>query len=289
LDEQLDVAVLLLTWQDHIRTAAALQSLCPQPVNVQAVVVDNGSDVPTAAELRLLCNAYGAQYVRSEVNVGYAAGMNIGLACVRAPVTILANNDLIFGTESVGRLVGALSDPWIGIASPTVFSPSGVRHEEWGRFLTPARALGRLFFLDFLFPALKLESRWSGDWLQGPCLALRSVDLRRIGGVPERAFMYSEDMRLCHAIRRLGMRASIIPSAQVVHADEAAASRRWDSAAILRRKTAAYLLASQDFAGRLRWIVTLSFRARTVVRYICSPTPKNAAILRGAFARYADD
>jgi N-acetylglucosaminyl-diphospho-decaprenol L-rhamnosyltransferase len=284
-----DVAVIVLTWQDHVRTASALGSLRSQSSKVDVVVVDNGSDAAIASELRRLCHAQGAHYVRSEVNSGYAGGMNLGLRSARAPVTILANNDLTFGANSVPQLVEALADPLVGIASPEVSSPSGVRHNEWGRFLTPSRALGRLLFLDMVFPALKLENRASGDWLQGPCFAFRTADLLRIGGVPQRSFMYSEDMRLCHAIRRLGMGVRVIPTAQVIHSDEASSSQRWGTETILRRKTAAYLRASEDFAGRLHWVVALSFRSRTLVRYLCAPTPANAAILRGAFEGRSDD
>lgn len=258
-------------------------------VTLRVIVVDNGSEPAIASDLEQMANLSGAVYLRSDTNLGYAGGMNVGLRIVASPIAILANNDLVFEPDAVQLLVRELRDPSVGLASPRVEDAEGTESAEWGRFLTPVRALARLLFFDMLFERFKLTNRGSGDWLAGPCFAFRTPNLLDLGGVPQRSFMYSEDMRLCHGITRRGMSVRVASRALIRHEDGAASRIRWSDRTILRRQTAAYLLASQDFAGSFSWLITASFRFRTFIRYLRRPGVQNASILAGAWRGPGND
>lgn len=74
------VSVIVLAWDDVDYTERCVSSLSvAASVPVEVVVVDNGSTPTLAAKLEGLCRKAGATYVRSELNVGYGRGMNLGL------------------------------------------------------------------------------------------------------------------------------------------------------------------------------------------------------------------
>src|SRR5258706_13731372 len=118
----MDVSVIVLTWEDCERTAACVRSLPPA---AQIVVVDNGSGPAIGEALRELCAGTGASYIRSETNLGYARGMNLGVLHSSRPVVVLANNDLVVTPGAVQRLAEALDRPGVGAAFPSVRNWSG--------------------------------------------------------------------------------------------------------------------------------------------------------------------
>src|SRR5687767_13705662 len=103
----MDTSIIVLTWEDHERTAACVRSL---PSAAEIIVVDNGSGSAVSDALREMCAATHARYVRSEENLGYSKGMNLGVRHSTRSNVILANNDVIANDGAVALLVDALRD-----------------------------------------------------------------------------------------------------------------------------------------------------------------------------------
>jgi N-acetylglucosaminyl-diphospho-decaprenol L-rhamnosyltransferase len=272
----MDVSVVVLTWEDHVRTAACVASL---PTDAEILVVDNGSGPEVAERLRQL----DAVYVRSEENLGYAKGMNLGIRHSTRSVVVLANNDLVVHPGAVGRLAAALDDPAVGAAFPAILNTDGSDGTGGGRFLTMRVGLGHLTGLGMLFPALRLRtSPANADWLSGPFVALRRETLDRIGGVDESAHFYSEDLRLCWAVHELGLTLARVPEAVVTHEDDSSARRRWDRAEISLRQTRELIRASRDQGGLERRIACAAYAYGAVLRSWIAPGVERRAIARGA-------
>ena len=132
-------------------------------------------------------------------------------------------------------------------------------------------------------PALRLTATPErADWFSGPFVALRRETLDRVGGVDESAFFYAEDLRLCWAVRRLGLRLAYVPAATVVHEDDASARRRWTDEEIARRQTRELIRASRELAGWRGRVAGTAYAAGTVVRAALGRGPVRRAVARGA-------
>ena len=86
-------------------TALCLDSVArhtPEPHEV--IVVDNGCTDATAE----WAEARGARVVRSRVNLGFAGGVNLGLAVAAGDVVVLLNNDALATPGWLAGLLGAL-------------------------------------------------------------------------------------------------------------------------------------------------------------------------------------
>jgi N-acetylglucosaminyl-diphospho-decaprenol L-rhamnosyltransferase len=273
----MDVSVVVLTWEDVERTTACVKSL---PAEAEIVVVDNGSRAEIEAGLRELCTATGARYVRSATNLGYAKGMNLGVRHTGRGVVVLANNDVLADADALHRLARSLEDPTVGAAFPSVRNGNGEEETGAGRFLTVPIGLGHLTGLGLVLPALRITtSPEHADWLSGPFVALRRETLERVGGVDESAFFYSEDLRLCWAVRQLGLRLAYLPDAVIVHENDTTSRRVWAPEEIARRKTREFIRASRDQGAGL---ACRAYAAGAVVRAMVAPTPVRRAVARGA-------
>ncbi|WP_328424156.1 glycosyltransferase family 2 protein [Micromonospora sp. NBC_00389] len=276
----MDVSIVVLAWEDFERTRACVLSL---PSAAEIVVVDNGSSPHIQEALSEFCAQQGVRYVQSGSNLGYARGMNLGVRHTSRANVILSNNDIIVHADAVTRLLAALEDPKVGAAFPGVVTPAGVSQTEGGRFLSMGVGFAHATGLSLVLPNLRIVAPpEKADWLTGPFVAMRRSTFDAIGGVDETSFFYSEDMRLCWAVRQQGMRLAYVPEAVIMHEDDATAKRRWSEEEISQRRTREFIRASRDMGGRRGRIATTAYVGGVLLRAAVGGNPVRRAIARGA-------
>lgn len=276
-------SVVVLAWQDHELTRRCVESLAGQVA--QIVIVDNGSGDPHRDELAALSKEYGTTFVRSDENLGFAGGMNIGLARVTEEVVIFSNNDLTVVDGAIEKLVAALDSPSVGAAFSTTMNEFGEVSTAAGSFLTVGRAMAHAIGLDFLMPRLGIEAPPERcDWLTGPFVAMRTELAKSIGGVPAQSFFYAEDYRLCWTIRQLGLEKRLVSDAVVIHVDDASANKVWDSAGIAQNQTRELVRAAVDqYKSKLaRWLLGRSYYFGCRWRQALRPSPLRHGCVIGA-------
>ncbi|MFF4892048.1 glycosyltransferase [Micromonospora chersina] len=276
----MDVSIVVLTWEDFERTNGCVRSL---PAGAEVVVVDNGSAADISSALRAMCDETGARYVRSEENLGYAKGMNLGVRHSTRSRVILSNNDILVQPGAIERLMARLDDPAVGAAFPKVLDATGEDQTAAGRFLTVGAGMAHATGLSLAFPRLRIVATpEQGDWLSGPFVAIRRETLDRIGGVDESSFFYSEDLRLCWAVRQLGLRLAYVPEAVVMHEDDASAKRRWPVEEISRRQTREFIRASRELAGWRGTVACSAYTLGVLLRAAVGGGAARRAVARGA-------
>lgn len=137
------VGVVVLNFNQYEETFRCVDSLLGQRgTRLRIVIVDNGSANDSCARLRerysvLLGGQQTASagqvrmtLLRSEDNLGFAGGMNLGIDCLRqgdAPVEFifLANSDLVFAEPEILRRMTEAWRPGVGVINPTVINPDG--------------------------------------------------------------------------------------------------------------------------------------------------------------------
>ncbi len=81
----------------------------------EVIVVDNGCRDGTAD----WCADHGAHVVRSPRNLGFAGGVNVGMAHARGDLVVVLNNDALATPGWLAGLRGAVArEPGVGIAGP---------------------------------------------------------------------------------------------------------------------------------------------------------------------------
>jgi len=239
-----DVTVVVVTWEAVDLTLACLDSLAAQElgdVRMHVVLVDNASTDGTID--RVAERHPDVTVVRSERNLGFAGGVDLGLRHVDAPAVVLLNNDATAEPGFVRALVDGLrtADDAVAALAATVLldttfvaarpdDPDVVNGPD-GRWV--ADPAGTVHLVNSTGNQLRtdgfgVDRGWLADasrhrpdrdvfGFSGAAAILRTSVLREVGVLDERFFMYYEDSDLSWRMRLAGYRVEHCPGAVVRH------------------------------------------------------------------------
>ena len=220
------VAVVIPSWNSAGLLPRCLGSLRDQDVELELLVVDNGSTDGTLAYLE----REEVPHVALPANTGFAAAVNLGASRVSAASVLVLNADTALEPGCLGRLLDALeADGSLGGVQPRILQLEG----EAGALPDPATA--RLYSAGM---ALTADGRafeagagepQSDTYLQprevfGACGAaclLRRELFTELGGYDESYFAFYEDVDLNLRARIAGRRFAYVPAAVVWHVGNA--------------------------------------------------------------------
>ncbi|HWM95092.1 MAG TPA: glycosyltransferase [Thermoanaerobaculia bacterium] len=204
------------------------------------LLVDNGSDAEGRARLESL----PMQRIDPGTNLGYAGGVNLGVARSTAEALVLMNPDVLVLPGCIPALLDRLKSG-AAVAGPAFYWDRGRR-----MLLPPAEERGRWEEL------LRDRRRWRrharrhwearapiASWsLSGSLLAIRRDAWDRVGPFDEGFRLFFEETDWLLRARRLGLRSEYVPAAEAVHlynrsAAQEPRSRQWfeESARRFRR------------------------------------------------------
>ena len=115
-----DLSVIVVVLDNLACTRLTLESvLANTDAAYEIVVVDNGSGADTRRYLGALsARNHHVRVLRNDANIGFAGGVNQGLAAARGSVLVLLNNDTIVTAGALADLAATVADGTIGLAGP---------------------------------------------------------------------------------------------------------------------------------------------------------------------------
>ena len=245
-----------------------------------AVVVDNASSdgsahIPSdlAPRVRVIANAQ---------NVGFARGVNQGVAATTGEFVLILNPDCQLGPGAGEALLADIrKSPRYAIAGPRILDPNGniqgsargdpdmltglFGRTGWLRRALPRLGVSRRNVID---PVMSDNESAAVDWVSGACMLARRDALAAVGGFDERYFLYWEDADLCRRLRAKGYEVRHVPAAVAVH-KVGVSSRSSEADAIRAFHESAYLYYATHVAPSAtmkRALARLLLRARCWLR-----------------------
>jgi len=247
------VRALVLTYGTSGVHGPLLESLRDEGLEPAQILVVHNPAVPDEPDPTL---PDGVRLLRSARNLGYAGGMNLGLAELLGDPgafdqILLLSHDARLRSGALERLVGAgEAHPRHGVLAPSLmfvgtdrpFSFGGITN-RWGR--TDHR---------------RVRPAGAGiadcDWVDGGTMLIRRDVLTRVGGFDESFWGYCEESELCLRIQRAGYAVGVVPDA-VADQDPGGLKRPGVWAYLLVRNGAEYSRRARGLAGLLgaagRW------------------------------------
>lgn len=176
------------------------------------IVVDNGSE---ALPESLIDGFEDAVILRSDENLGYAGGCNLGIAHGSNPLVMVCNNDLVLTKGWMSRMIDALSgDEQIAAVAPC--TNYGVEDQEVdiGTFMDVQGMHRQADLFAARYPGLVEDVHF----VTGMCLLLKRDVLDEIGTFDERfGWGNFEDNDLCLRIKNKGLRIVVARDVFVYH------------------------------------------------------------------------
>jgi N-acetylglucosaminyl-diphospho-decaprenol L-rhamnosyltransferase len=232
-DDRPDLTTIVVTWKSADLIGRCLGALCEAAHrhSQEIIVLDNGSDDGTPAVAARA--APDARIISFPSNRGFAAANNVGIAMARGRFVALVNSDCFPDAGALDVLVSALErDPSVGLVGGQLrygdgrLQPSGgalptLRSELWlalGLHRAPiVKGLG----VGILAAESLCDRPRRVGWVSGAFCVARP----EIGPMPDRAFLYGEDVEWGAQAERNGFEVRIDPRATAVHLNSASVGR----------------------------------------------------------------
>ena len=185
------------------RTLAALDSTLP------VTVVDNSQ----SDAVRSVSRKWGAEYVETANNTGFAAGVNTALRVIlrgSPQDVLLLNPDETISAGEIAELATALhASERVGAVAPRLVDEEGKPQRVLWPFPSPGHAWREAVGL----ARLQTGARFA----VGAVLLLRWEALREVGLFDERFFLYAEEADWQRRALGLGWHAAMHPAITAVH------------------------------------------------------------------------
>lgn len=223
------VSIVTVNYNQPVATEALLASVYTknQYPGLEVIVVDNGSAVNPIPEWK--ARFPKVIFLRSEENLGFAGGNNLGLGAAKGDYLFLVNNDTELTPMLVTDMVAYMeADPKIGIASPKIRyydNPELIQYAGYTtlNFYTARNACIGQHELDCgQYDANSGETAYA----HGAAMMLRREAIEAAGLMPETYFLYYEEMDWCEAIRRAGYTVHVNTCATIYHKESVSVGKR---------------------------------------------------------------
>jgi GT2 family glycosyltransferase len=195
-----------------------LLATIPTSSDVEVIVVDNGSLPDVTPELR--AKYPSVKFIRSEENLGFAGGNNLGIQQAAGNYLFFVNNDTEFTSGLIEKLTNVLDEhPEIGMISPKInyFSNQGMiqyaGYTPLNYFTCRNSCIG-----------LRENDEGQYDHIIGPtaychgaAMMVRKSAIEKAGMMNENFFLYYEELDWGEQIKRAGYQAWVCTDALIYH------------------------------------------------------------------------
>jgi GT2 family glycosyltransferase len=239
-------AIIVLAWNGLGELPACLDSALSQAdATADLLVVDNGSVDGSGALVR---ERYPTvRLVENNRNLGFAAGMNVGMRLLReAPdppqVVVLLNQDTVVAPDWLRSILAPFEqDERIGAVGCKIYYSDGRTLQHAGAWIEPGRAIPRHYGYGESDQGQYDRPR-AVEYVTGAAIALRMRALDEIGLLDEGYTHFIEDVDLCWRLRRASYLVHYAPAAMLRHAESTSVAGWLRRAQLFNRNRLRYVV-----------------------------------------------
>lgn len=236
------ISFVLLNWNSGDFLRRALDSLQEQTSpDWELIIIDNGSTNSSAQVLEAFCSRYPVKKLISlERNVGFAMGMNMGLAHADGDLIVPLNTDVYLSKTFVER-VQAFAECRLRASSESQLGMIAVPVCQWrfnsgedvltGDLQTVGVSLTKRFALSYWHPQFESPDSLLGPSGCAPIFTRSALEAARefAGHVYDPTYIsFGEDTDLYIRLRALGYRAAYCAATAIWHIGSASTSGALD-------------------------------------------------------------
>lgn len=193
-------------------------SVTYQPGGPRWIVVDNDSQDDTL-EVAARLGAFKRLALQS--NIGFSRANNVGLASVTTKYVAFVNPDVTVDLESLDRINLELFEN-SSIAAPQLLFRGGEKQPNGRSFPFLAYKISnRISFLPSLRTSYQKIAKENEHvdvaWLIGAVIMGKTETFQKIGGWPQKYFLYYEDTDLSLSIRKSGGSVTLLGDHKWIH------------------------------------------------------------------------
>ncbi len=214
------ISIVTVNYNHSSDTIDFLDSMknAPYP-NLEYIIVDNGSE---ESDYNRLKNAYpDYEYIRIEINCGFAGANNRGLEKATGDYILCINNDIIITHDFISPMLNKLRDnPDIGVVCPKVYFYDPPQNLQYTGYTEFNNITIRNHGIGYNEPDNgQFEEDKITAYAIGAAMLFSREVLIKVGLMSEYFFLYYEDMDWGRRVRNAGYKIGYVHNAKVYHKD----------------------------------------------------------------------
>lgn len=199
------VSVITVNFNQDQVTEELLLSISQENTyfNIEIIVVDNGSNINPIEAWKVKYPS--VKFIRSEKNLGFAGGNNIGIKAAKGDYLFLVNNDTMFTEGLIASLVDILDKQLqVGIVSPKILyhnHPEIIQYAgftEINYYTIRNKCIGQFEKDNGQYN----HATGPTGFAHGAAMMIRSEAIKKVGLMAENYFLYYEEMDWCEQIKK---------------------------------------------------------------------------------------
>jgi GT2 family glycosyltransferase len=194
---------------------------------IEVIIVDNGSAIDPVPSWRVKYPDF--IFIRSEQNLGFAGGNNLGIKASSGDFLFLVNNDTVFTPFLIEQLMSTLhKHPNVGIVSPKILyfdQPEILQYAGYTdmNFYTARNACIGQFETDHgQYDNLEGKTGYA----HGAAMMLKRSVINKAGLMFEGFFLYYEELDWCESIKRAGFEVWVNMKASIYHKESVSVGKK---------------------------------------------------------------
>jgi len=221
------VSIITVNFNQPKVTEELLQSIPAPYANLEIIVVDNGSKVISINNWQ--ANYPQVKFIRSEENLGFAGGNNLGIKEATGDYLFLVNNDTEFTGGLIERLVAVMdSKPEVGMLSPMIKYYSDKNLIQYAGYT-------QMNYYTCRNRCIGLREKDTGQYnnitaptayCHGAAMMIRKEAIEKAGLMSENFFLYYEEVDWCEHIKRAGYEAWVCTEALIYHKESVSVGKK---------------------------------------------------------------
>ena len=213
---KIEVSIITINYNGLEDTCALIETI-PFNENMEVIVVDNASN---NQEADIIAQRYPyIKVIRSDQNLGFAGGNNLGIQAAHGRYLFLVNNDTVFKDFNIHTLIDRMeSSPEIGIICPKIRFAWGNNPIQFAGYTPLSKITVRNRALGFgQEDHGQYNTAHLTPYAHGAAMLIRREAIDKVGLMPECYFLYYEELDWSMMFTRAGYQIWYEPACTIYH------------------------------------------------------------------------
>lgn len=216
-----ELSIITINYNGLKDTCALIESI-PFNDKMEVIVVDNASTNDESSEIE---RRYPyVKIIRSNQNLGFAGGNNLGIKAAKGKYLFLVNNDTIFKEFNIQALIDRLeSSDTIGLVCPKIRFSWGTNPIQFAGYTPLSKVTVRNQAIGFgKEDKGQYETAHPTPYAHGAAMLIKREALEKVGLMPECYFLYYEELDWSMMFTRAGYQIWYEPACTIYHKESQA-------------------------------------------------------------------
>lgn len=273
MHQECELSIITINYNGLEDTCSLIETI-PFNDKTEVIVVDNASAVDEASEIE---RRYPhVKTIRSDQNLGFAGGNNLGIKVAKGKYIFLINNDTFFKDFNVQALIDRLefSDE-IGLVCPKIRFAWGSNPIQYAGYTPLSKVTVRNQAIGFGEDDNgQYETAHPTPYAHGAAMLIKRKAIEKVGLMPECYFLYYEELDWSMMFRKAGYQIWYDPACTIYHKESKSTGR--DSP--LRTY---YITRNRLFLVKRNYIGVYKWLAYIYLLYIVTPSHYLINVIHG--------